>query len=76
MLQPAVQNTTGQGQPQDVHYLDMGYYHVVNGQPPLHEDHDHAINNYAGPAMSVPTQAQAATLDPVCTNLTCTHTHI
>ena len=73
MLQPAVQNTA---QPQDVQYLDMGYYHVVNGHPPLHENPDHAINNYAGAALDVPAQGQAAPSDPVCTNLTCTHTHI
>ena len=76
MPQPAVQNTAVQGQRQDVQYLDMGYYHVVNGQPLLHENHDHAINSYAGAALDVPTQAQATPPEPVCINPTCTHAHI
>ena len=76
MLQPAVQHTAVQGQPQDVQYLDMGHYHVADGRPPLHGNHDHAINSYSGAAPNVPTQAQAAPPDPVCTNLICTHTHI
>ena len=66
MLQPAAQNTAAQGQPHDVRYLDIGYYHVANGRPPLHENHDPAINNYAGAALNVPAQAQAAPPDPVC----------
>jgi hypothetical protein len=44
-----------------------------NDRPPLHERHDHALNNYARVALDVPAQAAPA---PVCTDLTFPHTHI
>jgi hypothetical protein len=65
-----------QGQPQDLWYADMGFYNMVNVRPLLHEHHDHAINNYAGIALDVPAQAQAAPPAPVCTDPTFPHTHI
>lgn len=76
MPELAAQNTSAQGQPQDVQYLDIGHYHIANGHPPLHENHDHAINNYAEAVLDVPAQVQAVPSDPVCSNVTCTHTHI
>ena len=53
----------------------MGYHDIAN-DPPLHEHRDYAINNYAGVALGVPTQAQAAPPDPVCADLPFPHTHI
>ena len=57
----------------------MGYYDMANdqiGQPPLHEHRDPAINNYAGVALDVPNEAQAAPQDPVRINLPFPYTHI
>jgi hypothetical protein len=65
-----------QGQPQDLQYVDMGYCNMVDDHPPLHEHRDHAINNYAGVALDVSAQAQAAPPAPVCTDLTFPHTRI
>lgn len=48
-------------------YLDN--HDMANDQPPLHDHRDHAIDNYAGAALDVPAQAQAAPPDPVCTDL-------
>jgi hypothetical protein len=77
MHQP-VQNTAAQleGQLQDLGYVDVGYYDISNGLPPLHEYRDPTINNYAGDALDLPVQAQAVPLDPVCANLTFLHMYI
>jgi hypothetical protein len=48
---------------------------MPNDRPPLHEHRGHAINNYAGVALDVPVQAQAAPPVPVCTDLTHSYTH-
>ena len=60
-----VENVTTRGQPQDTHYIDMGYYDMANDLPSLHEHRDHVINDYAGAALDVPAQAQAAPPVPV-----------
>ena len=41
---------------------------MTDDHPPVHEHRDHAINNYAGAALDVPAQAQAAPplAAPVC----------
>lgn len=54
----------------------MGYYNIANDQPPLHEHRDPAINNYAGVALDVPCEEQAAPPDLVRTDLTFPYTHI
>ena len=54
----------------------MANYDIANEHPPLFEHHDLAIDNYAGVALDVPAQAQAAPPDPVCTDLTFSHTHV
>jgi hypothetical protein len=70
-MPPPVENHAAQGQPQDLRYVDMGYYDMGNDHP-----RDHAIDNYAGVALDVLEQAQAAPSAPVCTDLTFPHTHI
>ena len=64
------------GHLQDLRNVDMGHYDMFNYHPPLHHEHrGHAINNnYAGVALDVPVQAQAAPPVPVCTDLTHFHT--
>jgi hypothetical protein len=54
----------------------MGYYDMVNDHHLLHEHRDHAIDNYAGVALEVPAQAQAALPVPVCLGLFVPHTRI
>ena len=54
----------------------MGYYNMANDQPPLRGHRDPAINNYAGVALDVPSEAQAAPQDPVLINLPFPYTHI
>ena len=73
-----VEYAAAQGQPQDPQYIDMGYYNVANDRPPPLEHRDHTINDYAGVALDVPAQAQAATAPPVpvSTDLAILHTHI
>jgi hypothetical protein len=68
-MPPPIEHIAGQGQPQDLGIVDMGYYGMANDRPPLHEHRDHAFNNYAAVALDVPAQAQAAP-PPVCTDLT------
>ena len=68
-------NTSVQGPQEDLRYVDMGFS-MANDHLPAHGHHDSAINNYAGVGLDVPAQAQAAPLDPVCTNLNFPHTHI
>lgn len=68
-MPPPVENVAVQGQLQDLRYVDMGYINMANGHPPVHEHRGHAINNYAGVALDVPAQAQAAPPAPVCTDL-------
>jgi hypothetical protein len=71
---PPVENSATQGQPQDLWYGGMGHYgDIANNhlQVPLHEHHDHAVNDYAGLALDVPAQAQAAPLAPVCPSPPC-----
>ena len=75
-IPPTVENPAAQGQPQDLQYVDMGYYNMANDHPPPHEHRDHAINNYAGVALDAPAQAQAAPSTPVCIYLTFKHTHV
>ena len=70
-MPPPVENNAAQDQLQNLQNPDMGN---INDHPPLHEHRGHAINNYAGVALDVPVQAQAAPV-PVCTNLTHSYTH-
>lgn len=42
--------------------------------PPLHEHRLHVINNYAGGALDLPPQVQAAAPAAVCIELTFPHT--
>lgn len=67
-----------QAYPQHLQYVDVDYYNIANDYPPLHEHRNHAtsINNYAGAALDVPAQPQAAPSDPVYTDLTSPCTHI
>ena len=53
----------------------MGYYNMANDQPPVHERRDPAINNYAGVALDVPGEAQAAPPYPVRTDLIFPYMH-
>ena len=71
-----VENTAAQGQTQDLQYIDMGYYNMANDRSSSLEHRDHTINDYAGVALDVPTQAQAAPPVPVSTDLTISHTYI
>lgn len=68
---PPVENIVAHDHPQDLRlrYID---YDMANDHPgpPLHEHRDQAINNYAGVALDVPAQAQAAPPAPVSTDLT------
>jgi hypothetical protein len=75
-MPPPIENTAAQGQPHDLRYPDMGYCNMGNDHPLLHEHRGHVINNYAGVALDIPAQAQAAPLAPVCTDLTFLHTQI
>jgi hypothetical protein len=75
-MTPPVENTPAQGQPQHLRFADVGYYDMANDHPTLHEHRDHAINGYAGVALDVPVQAQAAPPAPVSTNFTFPRTHI
>jgi hypothetical protein len=63
-------------QPQDLPagYGGMGHYDMANNHLPLHEHHNHAINDYAGLALNDPAQAQAAPLVPVCPGPIIPHT--
>ncbi|KAF8487036.1 hypothetical protein DFH94DRAFT_11681 [Russula ochroleuca] len=64
-IPPPVENIAGQGQPQDLRYIDMGYYDVANDHRPLHEHRNHAINNRAGVALDVPAQGEAVPPAPI-----------
>jgi hypothetical protein len=68
-MPPPVEDHAAQGQPQDLWYIDMGYFDMANDHPPLHEHRDQAIDNYAAVALDVLAQAQAAPLVPVCSYL-------
>jgi hypothetical protein len=63
-----VENNAAQGQLQGLQYVDMGHYDMANDHRPLHEYHNHAIDNHANVALDVPVQGHAAPLAPVCTN--------
>ena len=70
-MPPSVEYTAAQGQhqPQDLQFLDMGYYDMVGDRPPLHEPRNSAAMNYGGVGLDVPAQAQVAPPAPVCTDL-------
>ena len=71
-----VENNAAQGQLQDLRNVDMGHHDMLNYHPPFHHEHrGRAINNYAGVALGVPVQAQAAPPVPVCTDLTHSYTY-
>ena len=78
-MPPPAEITSAQGQRQEQQYVGMDYNnmgYMVN-ELPLHDHHDHAIDNYAWAALNVPAQAQAGPMDPVCTDLTFfSHTHV
>jgi hypothetical protein len=68
-MPPPVENNAGQGQLQDLQYVDLGHYDMANDHRhgPLHEHRNRAINNYAGVALDA-AQGHAAPLVPVCTD--------
>ena len=68
---PPVEYTAAQGQnqPQDLQFLDMGYYDINGDRPPLHEPQDSAAMNYGGVGLDFLAQAQVAPPTPVCTDL-------
>ena len=68
-MPPPVQ-TTAQGRPQDLRYLNAGYYNMTNDHPPMHNHRDHVID------VSLDVREQATPLAPVCIGHTSLHTRI
>jgi len=65
-MPPPVEDIAAQAQPQDLQYVDMGYYNIAHSPPP--QGHrDHIIGDNAGIVQGVPVQA--APPAPVCTTL-------
>jgi hypothetical protein len=63
-----VENLATQAQPQDLQYVDMGYYDMAHS--PLPQGHrDNIIGDNARIVQSVPAQAQATPPALVCINL-------
>ena len=71
-----VESIAAPGQPRPLRFADMSYHNMSNDQPPLHEHRDNAINNYAGVALNLPAQVQAAPPVPVCADFTFPHMYI
>lgn len=68
-MPPPVQ-TTAQGRPQDLQYLNTGYYNMINDHPPINDHRDHVIN------VSLDVPAQVTPSAPVCIGYTSLHTRI
>jgi len=73
-ISPPVDNRAAQGQPQDLQYVDMGYYGMANDFPPPQGHCDQIIGDNAGIVHGVPAEDQTAPLvapAPVCRFLAC-----
>jgi hypothetical protein len=75
-MPPSAEYAAAQAQPQDLQYVDMGYYDMANDYPPPQGHRDHIIGDNARIVQDVPAQAHVAPPMPVCTDLTLPHTHI
>jgi hypothetical protein len=75
-MAPPVETLAAQAQPQDLQYVDMGYYGMANGSPSSQGHRDHIIGDNARIVQDVPAQAHVAPPAPVCTDLTLPYTHI
>ena len=75
-MPPPVEDIAAQAQPQDLQYVDMGYYDIANDYPPPQGHRDHIIGDNARIVQDVPAQVHVAPPAPVCTDLTLPHTHI
>ena len=75
MLQPA-ENIAVQAQPQDLEYVDMGYYDIANDHPAPQGHRDPIIGDNARIVQDIPAQAYVAPSAPVCTDLMLPYTHI
>jgi hypothetical protein len=75
-MPPPVENVAAQAQAQDLQYVHMGNYDMVNDYP-LPQGHlDHIIGDNARIVQDGPVQAHVAPPAPVCTVLTLPHTHV
>lgn len=68
-ISPPVENLAAQAQPQDLQYVDMGYYNMANDYPPPHGQGNHIRGDNARIVQDAPSQAQAVPPAPVRTNL-------
>jgi hypothetical protein len=68
------ENLAAHAQPEDLQYVDMGYYGMGNDYAPNGHD-NHVIGDDARITQDVPAQAQAAPPAPVCTNLVFWHAY-
>jgi hypothetical protein len=75
-MPPPVENIAAQAQPQELQYVDMGYYDMANDYPPPQGHRDHIIGDNARIVQDVPAQAPFAPPAPVRTHLTLPHTQI
>jgi hypothetical protein len=66
-MPPSVENIAAQAQPQDLQYVDMGYYDRANDYPSLPGHRDHIFADDARIVQDVPAQAHVAPPAPVCT---------
>jgi hypothetical protein len=75
-MPPPVENIAAQAQPQDLQYVDTGYYDMANECPPPQGHRDHIIGDSARIVQNVPAQAHVAPPAPVSTGVTLPHTLI
>jgi hypothetical protein len=75
-MPPPVEDIGAQAQPQDLQYVDMGYYDMTNDYPPPQGHRDHIIGDNARIVRDVPAQDHVAQPAPVCTDHTLPRTHI
>ena len=68
-IPPPVENLVAQAQPQDLQYVDMGYYDMANDYPLPHGHGNHIRGDNARIVQNVPVPVQAAPPAPVCANL-------
>jgi len=59
-IPPPVENIAAQAQPQDLQYVDMGYYDMANDYPPPQGHRDHIIGDNARIVQDVPAEAPFA----------------